>query len=51
MTTLKCKICGGNIVLTGESHGVCDSCGNEVTLPRIDDDKRADMYNRGNRFR
>lgn len=51
MTTLKCKICGGNIVLTGESHGVCDSCGNEVTLPRIDDDKRADMYNRGNHFR
>ncbi len=51
MTILKCKLCGGNIELTGASHGVCDSCGTEVTLPKIDDDKRADMYNRGNYFR
>ncbi|MCI8513564.1 MAG: TIR domain-containing protein [Lachnospiraceae bacterium] len=51
MTALKCKLCGGNIEITGESHGICDSCGSEVTLPKIDDDKRADMYNRGNHFR
>ncbi|MCD7863825.1 MAG: TIR domain-containing protein [Lachnospiraceae bacterium] len=51
MNILKCKICGGNILLTGESHGICDSCGSEITLPKIDDDKRVDMYNRGNHFR
>ncbi len=51
MTTLICKMCGGSIELTGESHGRCDSCGCEVTLPKIDDSKRADMYNRGNHFR
>lgn len=31
MMILKCKMCGGNIEITGESHGVCDSCGCEVT--------------------
>lgn len=51
MMILKCKMCGGNIEITGESHGVCDSCGCEVTLPKLDDDRRAEMYNRGNHFR
>lgn len=51
MTILKCKMCGGDIRLSGETHGICESCGSEVTLPKIDDDSRADMYNRGNYFR
>jgi len=51
MTSLTCKFCGGDILLTGETHGICDSCGRAVTLPRIDDDKRTAMFNRGNRFR
>ncbi len=51
MTILTCKMCGGKIQITGKSHGQCDSCGCEVTLPKIDDDKRANMYNRGNHFR
>lgn len=51
MIALKCKMCGGNIQITGESYGICDSCGCEVTLPKIDDDKRAEFYNRGNYFR
>lgn len=51
MIALKCKMCGGSIELTGKTHGICMSCGLEVTLPAIDDDRRADMYNRGNYFR
>ncbi len=51
MTILKCKICGGSIQISGETHGICDSCGCEVTLPKIDDDKKAYFYNRGNTFR
>lgn len=51
MIVLKCKICGGDIELTGNSTGECRSCGCTVTLPRIDDDVRADMYNRGNYYR
>lgn len=51
MIALQCKMCKGSIRLTGETHGICEYCGTEVTLPKIDDDKRAEMYNRGNHFR
>lgn len=50
MILLQCKMCNGPIKLTGETHGICEYCGTEVTLPKIDDDKRAEMYNRGNFF-
>lgn len=47
----KCKACGGNIQLTGKTHGVCDSCGNECTFPVTQDEKRINMFNRGTYFR
>lgn len=50
-TPLKCKMCGGNIVLSGETHGVCDSCGYEVTLPKVEDDSSIQMYNRADQSR
>ncbi len=51
-TPLKCKMCGGDIVLTGETHGICSSCGSEVTLPKVpEDDSRIQMYNRANQSR
>ena len=34
-----------------ESVATCEYCGTQQTLPRLDDDKRANMYDRANHFR
>ena len=45
-------MCGGTIEFKqGETVGVCDSCGTKQTLPRLDDDKKANLYDRANHFR
>ncbi|MBR0142658.1 MAG: TIR domain-containing protein [Clostridia bacterium] len=52
MTVFKCKMCGGTIEFEqGATVGVCDSCGTKQTLPRLDDDRRANLYDRANHFR
>ncbi len=52
MAIFKCKMCGGTIEFEpGASVGVCDSCGTKQTLPRLDDEKRANLYDRANHFR
>ena len=52
MAIFKCKMCGGTIEFNpGDSVGVCDSCGTKQTLPRLDDDRRANLYDRANHFR
>lgn len=45
-------MCGGTIEFnSGDTIGVCDSCGTKQTLPRLDDDKKANLYDRANHFR
>ena len=52
MSFFKCKMCGGTIEFEeGATVGVCDSCGTKQTLPRLDDDRRANLYDRANHFR
>ena len=52
MAILKCKMCGGDIELSSDKTiGVCDSCGCTMTFPKVDDEQRANMFNRGNHFR
>ena len=52
MSIFKCKMCGGTIEFTpGDSVGICDSCGTKQTLPKLDDDRRANLYDRANHFR
>ena len=52
MAVLKCKMCMGNIIpVEGKNIGVCDSCGTTMTMPSINDERRADAFNRGNHFR
>ncbi len=52
MTVFKCKMCGGTIEFEeGASVGVCDYCGTRQTLPRLDDDRRSNLYDRANHFR
>ena len=51
-TILKCKMCGGDIEVSKDmSVGTCLYCGSTMTLPRIDTDKKARMFNRANQYR
>ena len=52
MAILKCKVCGGDIILNEEmTLGTCRYFGSTMTLPKVSDDQRANMFNRGNQFR
>ena len=52
MAIIKCKMCGGDIELaTDKTFGICEFCGNTMTLPKVDDEQRATAFNRGNHFR
>ncbi|MBO4901489.1 MAG: toll/interleukin-1 receptor domain-containing protein [Lachnospiraceae bacterium] len=52
MSIFKCKMCGGTIEFnSGETVGVCDSCGTKQTLPRLEGEHRANLYDRANHFR
>ena len=51
-TILKCKMCGGDIEVKQEIQvGTCLYCGSVMTLPRIDSDKKARLFNRANQYR
>ena len=52
MAVIKCKMCGGDLTLTqGSNLAVCQYCGSQQTVPTIDDDKKARLYNRANQYR
>ena len=52
MSIFKCKMCGGDLVITeGISIAECEYCGSKQTLPKLDDEKRANLYDRANHFR
>lgn len=51
MTVLKCKICGGDIQVVDATYGTCDSCGCNVTLPKVNDEQILGLFNRGNMLR
>ena len=52
MMILKCKMCGGDIIVNeNQTYGTCDSCGSTMTLPKIDDERRANAFNRANHLR
>ena len=52
MSVFKCKMCGGTIeFLPGETVGVCDSCGTKQTLPKLDTEKKSNLFDRANHFR
>lgn len=50
--TFKCKMCGGDIkVEANASYGTCDSCGTTSTLPKANDGRIVNLFNRANHFR
>ena len=52
MAIIKCKMCGGDIELSvDKTYGTCDSCGSTMTFPKVDDEHRANLFNRANHFR
>jgi len=52
MASFKCKMCGGSLeIAAGTTVIECEYCGTQQTLPKLDDDKRANMYDRANHFR
>ncbi|NLC26500.1 MAG: toll/interleukin-1 receptor domain-containing protein, partial [Fastidiosipila sp.] len=52
MLIFKCKMCGGSLnIEEGNSVATCDYCGTKQTLPKLNDDRRANLYDRANHFR
>ena len=53
MATLKCKMCGGDLIITSEDQTVCECeyCGSKQTIPKVDDEKKIKLYERANRLR
>ncbi len=52
MALFKCKMCGGALEINGgETVVTCEYCGTQQTLPKLDDDRRANLYDRANHFR
>ncbi len=52
MAVFKCKMCGGALEINNnETVSTCEYCGTPQTLPKLDDDRRANLYDRANHFR
>ena len=52
MAIYKCKMCGGDLEI-GENSSVCicQYCGTQQTVPRLDSEKKANLFSRANRLR
>ena len=52
MAIFKCKMCGGALEINNnETVFDCEYCGTKQTLPKLDDDRKANLYDRANHFR
>lgn len=52
MAIFKCKMCGGSLdINANETVAICEYCGTKQTLPKLDDEKRVQLYDRANHFR
>ena len=49
---IKCKMCGGDLVLTeGQSVAECEYCGSMQTVPSADNEKKLTLFSRADRLR
>lgn len=52
MSVIKCKMCGGDLqIVVGSTVAECEYCGTKQTLPKLDDERKANLYDRANHFR
>lgn len=49
---IKCKMCGGDLrIVAGSTVAECEYCGTKQTLPKLDDERKANLYDRAGYFR
>ena len=49
---IKCKMCGGDLhPVENATTCECEFCGTVQTLPKLDNERRANLYDRANHFR
>ena len=52
MAIFKCKMCGGDLIVNeGQTVCECDYCGTKQTVPKLNDDRKINLYDRANHFR
>ena len=52
MTIIKCKMCGGDLVIEpGSTVAECEYCGSRQTVPTADNEKKLTLFARANRLR
>ena len=52
MALFKCKMCGGDMqIIAGTTVAECEYCGTKQTLPKLDDERKANLYDRASHFR
>lgn len=52
MAVYKCKMCGGTLEISeGMTICECEYCGTKQTLPKTDNERNLNMFNRANHFR
>ena len=52
MAVIKCKMCGGDLILTeGSNVAECEYCGTRQTVPSADNEKKLSLFARANRLR
>lgn len=52
MAVIKCKMCGGDLVIEpGATVAECEYCGTKQTIPNQDDEKKLTLFARANRLR
>ena len=52
MAIIKCKMCGGDLVLTeGATIAECEYCGTNQTVPNVQNDVIRNLFNRANNLR
>lgn len=52
MAIFKCKMCGGTLEVNEDDSIVeCEYCGTKQTLPKLDNDRKINLYDRANHYR
>ena len=52
MAVIKCKMCGGDLILVeGQSVAECEYCGSKQTVPSGDNEKKLTLFGRAGRLR
>lgn len=52
MAVIKCKMCGGELILTqGSTVAECEYCGTMQTVPSADNEKKLALFERAERLR